>query len=79
MTVVRKLESVLFRRNPRDRQMMFVQLRLQYYPRRFLTHPCGRPTYKRGDSVTRNETSNEDLQVSLNNEFITKKTSVMTD
>lgn len=57
--------------------MMFVQLRLQYYRRRFLTHPCGRPTYKSGDSVARNKMSNEDLQVSLNNDFITKKTGVV--
>lgn len=57
--------------------MMLVQLRLQYYPRRVLTHPCGRPTYKKGG--TRNKASNEDFQVSLNNDFLTKKTSVMTD
>lgn len=58
---------------------MFLQLRLQYYPSRSLTHPCGRPTYKRGDWVASSKTSNEDLQVSLSNDFITKKTGVITD
>lgn len=50
--------------------MMFVQLGLQYYMRHLLTHLWGTPTYKRGNLVATNKTSNEDLQVSPNNDFI---------